>query len=196
MSSNEVSANTVEVEDDGCPPKDTNQDYHAVFLDRVIKHDLSSPAAPSLPLRVTYPASAPGVKPECILDGGAQLVVTRKDIWEHLQLVPMVVKHAMPTWSPPTPSPLSLLASLRTILSNLFPRRFSSRFKSSTTLLWKSYLVDPLSTLPTALKSVPMEGSTRFESGTLRPVLAFSRQNHGFARGLANSKRILTPGRP
>ena len=42
----------------------------------------------SLPLRVIYPnfavGSGPEVRPECILDGGAQIVVMRRDIWEKL----------------------------------------------------------------------------------------------------------------
>ena len=48
------------------------------------KYKYSPSAAPSLPLRVIFPVFAPRVKPECILDGGAQIVVMRKDIWEKL----------------------------------------------------------------------------------------------------------------
>ena len=66
-----------------------------VFLN-LIKYDSSSPAvAPCLPLCVIYPTFAPGVKPECILDGGAQIVIMRKDVWKHLQ-VPLVPNGAMP----------------------------------------------------------------------------------------------------
>ena len=49
------------------------------------KYEYSPSAAPSLPLRVIFPVFAPGVEPECILDGGAQIVVMRKDIWEKLR---------------------------------------------------------------------------------------------------------------
>ncbi|KAF9642008.1 hypothetical protein BDM02DRAFT_3065722, partial [Thelephora ganbajun] len=35
-------------------------------------------------LRVTHPSFTPGVEPECILDGGAQVFMMRKDVWEHL----------------------------------------------------------------------------------------------------------------
>ena len=43
-----------------------------------------STAAISLPLRVIHPTFAPGFSPECILDGGAQAVIIRKDVWERL----------------------------------------------------------------------------------------------------------------
>lgn len=68
----------------------------SVFLD-VHKYEspsASSSAAPSLPLRVIHPSFAPGVEPECILDGGAQIVVMRKDIWEKLQS-PITANKAM-----------------------------------------------------------------------------------------------------
>jgi hypothetical protein len=61
----------------------------------LVKYDTPSAAAPSLPLRVIYPSFAPGVEPECILDGGAQVVVMRKDIWEKLG-VPIASNRAMP----------------------------------------------------------------------------------------------------
>ena len=76
-----------ESESDSCPP--------TVFLD-LIKYNSSSPAAaPCLPLCVIYPTFAPGVEPECILDGGAQIVVMRKDVWKRLQ-VPLVPNDVMP----------------------------------------------------------------------------------------------------
>ena len=56
----------------------------SVFLD-MVKYDSSATAASTLPLRVIRPTFAPGVEPECILDGGAQIIVMRKDIWEQLQ---------------------------------------------------------------------------------------------------------------
>lgn len=49
------------------------------------KYEQSPSAAHSLPLRVIFPHFAPGVEPECILDGGAQIVVMRKDIWKRLR---------------------------------------------------------------------------------------------------------------
>jgi hypothetical protein len=48
------------------------------------RYDVSS-AAVSLPLRVIFPSFGHGVEPECILDGGAQIVVMRKDIWQRLR---------------------------------------------------------------------------------------------------------------
>ena len=60
-------------------------DPASVFLD-LSKYEPSSPSAVvSLPLRVIYPSFGPGVEPECILDGGAQVVVMRKDIWHQLR---------------------------------------------------------------------------------------------------------------
>lgn len=43
-------------------------------------------ASPSLPLRVIYPTFGPGVEPECILDGGSQIIVMRRDVWEKLHV--------------------------------------------------------------------------------------------------------------
>lgn len=40
----------------------------------------------SLPLRVVYPEIGRNVRPECILDYGAQIVAMRRDIWESLDL--------------------------------------------------------------------------------------------------------------
>src|SRR6201992_2278350 len=60
----------------------------------LVKYNPSSSAAASLPLRVIFPTFAPGVEPECILDGGAQIVVMRRDIWEKLQ-TPITVNKAM-----------------------------------------------------------------------------------------------------
>jgi hypothetical protein len=48
----------------------------------------------SLPLRVVFPEFENGVCPECILDGGAQVIVIRKDIWECLDL-PLLTKKIM-----------------------------------------------------------------------------------------------------
>jgi hypothetical protein len=57
----------------------------SVYFD-VAKYAGSSPnAAITLPLRVIYPSFGNGVQPECILDGGAQIVVMRKDIWARLR---------------------------------------------------------------------------------------------------------------
>ena len=54
----------------------------------------SSPVAfASLPLRVIYADFGNGVKPECILDGGAQSILMRRDIWEKLR-VPIAVNRA------------------------------------------------------------------------------------------------------
>ncbi len=95
VTSKKISANTVEVEEADAYLTDClDQDASAVLLD-LIKYDSSSAAAPSLPLRVIFPTFAPGVQPECILDGGAQVVVMRRDIWERLR-VPIVANRAMP----------------------------------------------------------------------------------------------------
>ena len=66
----------------------------------------SSSAEHILPLRVIYPIFAPGVQPECILDGGAQIVVMRKDIWERVRApitankkMPMTSANAGTTWT-------------------------------------------------------------------------------------------------
>ena len=96
VTSKKISANTVEVNEvdaylAGCfdaePP--------SVFLDLVKYDSSSSAAASSLPLRVIHPTFGPGVEPECILDGGAQVVVMRKDVWSRLQ-APIVASRAMP----------------------------------------------------------------------------------------------------
>ena len=95
VTSKKISANAVEVDEadtylTGC----LDPDPSAVMLD-LVKYDSSSAAAQSLPLRVIFPTFAPGVQPECILDGGAQVVVMRKDIWERLR-VPIAASRAMP----------------------------------------------------------------------------------------------------
>ena len=55
------------------------------FYDAERYNPLSPSAVPSLPLRVIFPTFATGVEPECILDGGAQVVVMRRDVWEKLR---------------------------------------------------------------------------------------------------------------
>ena len=60
----------------------------------ISQYDNAPAAVPSLPLRVIYPTFAPGVEPECILDGGAQIVVMRRDVWERLG-VPITPSKAM-----------------------------------------------------------------------------------------------------
>ena len=54
----------------------------------------SSAAAASLPLRVIFPVFASGVEPECILDGGAQIIAMRRDIWERIG-APLTLNKAM-----------------------------------------------------------------------------------------------------
>ena len=94
VTSKKVSTNAVEVDGvdaylTGCLEPNSSP----VCLD-LYKYD-SSAAVSSLPLRVIYPTFAQGVQPECILDGGAQVVVMRKDVWEKLR-VPIVANLAMP----------------------------------------------------------------------------------------------------
>jgi hypothetical protein len=90
-----VSVNNVEADSED--PVDA---YLAAFVNDsppvpldVAKYE-DSAAVHSLPLRVIYPEFAPGVQPECILDGGAQIVVMRKDVWEQLQ-VPLATHWTM-----------------------------------------------------------------------------------------------------
>ena len=54
--------------------------------DDLRKYRENASAAHSLPLRVIYPTFAPGFMPECILDGGAQVVIVRRDVWERLHV--------------------------------------------------------------------------------------------------------------
>ena len=75
--------------------------YLSTFLDEpgstyldVSKYDSEPTAVSSLPLRVIFPSFGAGVEPECILDGGAQVVVMRRDIWERLR-VPVAANKAM-----------------------------------------------------------------------------------------------------
>jgi len=58
----------------------------------IANYEVSPASAPhSLPLRVIFPSFAPGIQPECILDGGAQVVVMRKDVWQQLD-TPIIEK--------------------------------------------------------------------------------------------------------
>lgn len=57
---------------------------HSLDVD-LHKYDENAAAAHSLLLRVIHPTFAPGFNPECILDGGAQAVIIRRDVWERLQ---------------------------------------------------------------------------------------------------------------
>lgn len=96
VTTKKVSANLVEVDDcDDFPASVPENDPSpsSVYFD-LVKYDPASAAAASLPLRVIYPSFGPGVEPECILDGGAQVVVMRKDIWERLR-APIATGKAM-----------------------------------------------------------------------------------------------------
>ena len=67
----------------------------AAYLD-LTKYDPSrASAAVSLPLQVIHLSLGNGVEPECILDGGAQIIVMRRDIWEQLR-VPIIPNRAIP----------------------------------------------------------------------------------------------------
>jgi len=100
VSGKKVLANIVEVDETDAYLTNCSEDQPeyiespAVYFD-LIKYDDTSSAASSLPLRVIFPTFAPGVEPECILDGGAQVVVMRKDIWEQLR-APIVASKAIP----------------------------------------------------------------------------------------------------
>jgi Aspartyl protease len=41
-------------------------------------------AEQSLPVRVIFPEFENGIQPECILDGGAEAIVMRRDVWKRL----------------------------------------------------------------------------------------------------------------
>ena len=56
----------------------------ATFSIEMDKYKSRPHAAISLPLRVLYPTFVKGIKPECILDSGAQVCVMCRDIWEKL----------------------------------------------------------------------------------------------------------------
>jgi hypothetical protein len=46
----------------------------------------SAAAAHSLPLRVLHLSFGPGIEAECILDGGSQVIVMRRDVWQQLNI--------------------------------------------------------------------------------------------------------------
>jgi len=105
ITSKKVSANSVEIDEvdtflTSCFNFDDDElendsEPVSTYLD-LAKYDLSrATAAASLPLRVIYPSFGDGIEPECILDGGAQVIVMRRDIWEQLH-VPIVASKAMP----------------------------------------------------------------------------------------------------
>ena len=75
--SKKVSTNTF-IEDPTFPiaAESFLQEHSAFYNDTdvIAKH--------SLPLRVVYPEFENGIRPECILDGGAQIIAMCKDIWE------------------------------------------------------------------------------------------------------------------
>ena len=94
ITSKKVSVNATEANDADAFLVDASESKSSqAYLD-FVKYDSANTAAPCLPLRVIYPTFAPGVEPECILDGGAQVVVMRKDIWERLK-APIVTRRAM-----------------------------------------------------------------------------------------------------
>src|SRR5882762_7567032 len=96
VTSKKVSANLVEMNDtDAYLTSSSEPETPSSVLIDLVKYETSSSAASSLPLRVIFPTFAPGVQPECILDGGAQVVVMRKDIWEKLR-VPLAANRATP----------------------------------------------------------------------------------------------------
>ena len=86
IASKKVAANLVEAEQvDSYLNTCFEEDPASSFYDAERYNPLSPSAVPSLPLRVIFPTFATGVEPECILDGGAQVVVMRRDVWEKLR---------------------------------------------------------------------------------------------------------------
>ena len=69
-------------------------DPSSAFLKVEKYNNLSPSVVQSLPLQVIFPTFALGVQPECILNGGAQVVIMRRDIWEQLR-TPLVANQAM-----------------------------------------------------------------------------------------------------
>jgi hypothetical protein len=91
VTSKKVFANAVEV----CEATShTESPASALYVD-LVKYDDSSSAATCLPLRVIFPMFAPEVEPECVLDGGAQMVIMRKDVWKKLG-APIIASRATP----------------------------------------------------------------------------------------------------
>ena len=86
VASKKVSANLVEEEQvDSYLNTCFEEEQASSFYDAERYNPQSPSAVPSLPLRVIFPTFANGVEPECILDGGAQVVVMRRDVWEKLR---------------------------------------------------------------------------------------------------------------
>lgn len=84
LTSKKVSANSVEPVDDSYLSECFENVARAPNGINERTSDDPSSAASSLPLRVIFPSFGDGVEPECILDGGAQVVIMRKDVWEKL----------------------------------------------------------------------------------------------------------------
>jgi hypothetical protein len=86
--SKRVSSNAVLVDPD--EPIQTVESFLHEHASRY--HDPPVVAATFHPLRVVYPEFDRGIRPECLLDGGAQIIAMRKDIWEQLDLPLMCEK--------------------------------------------------------------------------------------------------------
>jgi hypothetical protein len=83
VTSKKVSVNSIEPDPVDAYLTDCLEPTPNIFLN-LVKYNTASSAAASLPLRVIFLTFAPGVEPECIIDGGVQIVVMRRDIWEKL----------------------------------------------------------------------------------------------------------------
>lgn len=120
--SKKVTANIVEEEDpvDSFLSSFSNKLSEPPILDLQRYDNSSLSAATSLPLHVIYPSFGEDVKPECILDSGAQIVVMRRDIWEKLE-VPMNSTRAtkLESANAQTTSTLGLIEDLRLQISPL-----------------------------------------------------------------------------
>ena len=84
VTSKRVAVNMVDSDDidyDIASCFETQPESRVVDLSR---YEAPSTAHASLPLRVIYPSFGHGVTPECILDGGAQVVIMRRDVWAKL----------------------------------------------------------------------------------------------------------------
>ena len=97
VANKKVSAHTMEegVVDSYLSSCFDNATSSTAFLNIERYDGMHSPSAmSSLPLRVIFPTFAAGVEPECILDGGAQIVAMRRDVWE-LTGAPLTANKAM-----------------------------------------------------------------------------------------------------
>jgi hypothetical protein len=94
VTSKRITVHTAETTEETNTPIDPSPDEPASAFLNLGKYEDPATAVPSLPLRVIFPNFGQGVQPECILDGGAQMVIMHSDVWEKLR-VPLATGGAM-----------------------------------------------------------------------------------------------------